>query len=138
MASEVQALGEDLPEKELRGWLKIQQEVRDWLYTNELQEVQRGSSNMGFDAFKEEGEEETSSAPQSTYVSFKNPEHPEQDLDEDKAHLHKQEYFDSIQDIRDEVGADINVIFGEFAAGAVEAAEGDSERLEELFNELSE
>lgn len=93
---------------------------------------------MGFDAFKEEEEEEGSSQSQSTYVSFKNQDHPKVEVDEDKAHLHSQEYFEAVNTIRDEVGSDINVIFGEFAAGAVEAANGDSERLEELFNELSE
>lgn len=93
---------------------------------------------MGFDAFKDEEAEETSSAPQSTYVSFKNPGHPEVDLDEDKAALNKQEYFDAVQDIRDEVGSDISVVFGEFARGAVEASEGNTERLQELFDDLSE
>lgn len=99
---------------------------------------QRGLTTMGFDAFKEEQEEEGSSQSQSTYVSFKNQDHPKVEVDEDKQHLHSQEYFEAVNTIRDEVGSDINVIFGEFAAGAVEAAEGDSGRLEELFNELSE
>ena len=80
---------------------------------------------MGFDAFKDEEETEESSESQSTYVSFKNPGHPEVDISEEKLHRHKQDYFDAVQSMRDELGQDINTVFGEFAAGAVEADEGD-------------
>lgn len=93
---------------------------------------------MGFDSFKDETEEEESDESQSTYVSFKNPGHPEVDISEDKQHRNQQDYFDAVQEMRDELGQDINVVFGEFAAGAVEADEGEPERLQELFNNLTE
>lgn len=92
---------------------------------------------MGFEAFQEETEEEESEESQSTYVSFKNPGHPEVDVAENKAHRHKQEYFDGVQEMRDELGQDINTVFGEFAAGAVEADEGEPERLQQLFENLT-
>jgi hypothetical protein len=92
---------------------------------------------MGFDAFKDEEETEESSESQSTYVSFKNPGHPEVDVPEEKAHRHSQEYFDAVQEMRDELGQDINTVFGEFAAGSVEADEGEPERLQQLFENLT-
>lgn len=98
----------------------------------------QGENNMGFDAFKDEEEQEESSESQSTYVSFKNMGHPEVDVPEEKQHRHKQDYFDAVQEMRDELGQDINTVFGEFAAGAVEADEGDPSRLEELFSNLAD
>lgn len=75
---------------------------------------------------------------QSTYVTFKNPAHPDVDIDEDDEIRHKQEYYDAVQQLRDMMGQNINVAFGEFAAAAVEAEKnGNPEPLEELFNTLT-
>jgi len=93
---------------------------------------------MGLGELSPEGTEESSGGNQSTYVTFKNASHPDVDVDEDNAHRHEQEYYDAIQQLRDIMGRDINVAIGEFAAAAVEAEkEGDSDRLEELFNTLT-
>lgn len=93
---------------------------------------------MGFDAFKDEEEQtEESNESQSSYVTFKNPRHPEVDVAEDNV-ADKQEYYDALQDIRDELDTDgLKVMVGEFMAGAVEAEEGDPERLQQLFENLS-
>lgn len=94
---------------------------------------------MGLGDLAPEGAEESSGASQSTYVTFKNPDHPEVEVDENNAHRHKPEYFKAVQRLRDIMGRDINVAFGEFAAAAVGAEdEGDTSRLEELFNEITE
>lgn len=90
---------------------------------------------MGLGSFSNQ-EEESSSSNQSTYVTFKNPRTA--DVSEDSAHRHKQEYYDAIQDLRDMLGQDMNVPIGEFAAAAVEAEQdGDTERLEELFDQIA-
>lgn len=93
---------------------------------------------MGLGDFTNQ-EEETSSESQSTYVSFKNPAHPEVEISENSEHRHKQEYFDAVQWFRDKLGQDINVPFGEFAIAARQADEdGDPEALQELFERIAE
>lgn len=93
---------------------------------------------MGLGDFSTQ-EEEQSSEGQSTYVTFKNPSHPEVEVSEKSEHRHKQEYYDAVQWSRDELGQDINVPFGEFAAAARAAEEdGDSAALEELFRRITE
>lgn len=93
---------------------------------------------MGLGDFSTQ-EEETSSESQSTYVSFKNPGHPEVDISENSEHRHKQDYFDAVQWFRDALGQDINVPFGEFAVAARKAdEEGDPSDLQELFERITE
>lgn len=75
---------------------------------------------------------------QSTYVTFKNPSHDEVELDDNNAHRHEQDYFDAIQQLRDIMGRDINVAIGRFAAAAVAAEkDGENDKLEQLFSEIS-
>jgi hypothetical protein len=90
---------------------------------------------MGFENFVSEGEEESSSANKSTYITWKNP--TTADVSDGSDHRHKQEYYDSVKSIRDRLGQDINVLFGEFAAAAEEADEGETDRLESLFEDLT-
>lgn len=94
---------------------------------------------MAFDAFRDEEEEQdTGQGPQSSYVSFKNPGHSEVDVDPEET-ANRQEYFDALHEIRDELGSDgLKMLVGEFMAGAVEADEGDAERLEQLFQNLTQ
>lgn len=93
---------------------------------------------MGLGDFSTQ-EEETSSESQSTYVSFKNPEHPEQEISDNSKHRHKQEYFDAVQWFRDKLGQDINVPFGEFAVAARKADQDDDPSdLQELFERIAE
>lgn len=94
---------------------------------------------MGLGDLSPETEEESSGGNQSTYVTFKNVDHPDVDVDENNAHRHKPEYYKSVQRLRDIMGRNINVAFGEFASAAVAAHdEGDAQQLEELFNEIVE
>lgn len=75
---------------------------------------------------------------QSTYVTFKNPDHPEVEIDEGQAHRHKPEYYKAVQRLRDIMGRNINVAFGEFAVGAVEAHDNSNpEQLQDLFEEVT-
>lgn len=90
---------------------------------------------MGFENFASDDDEESSGGNKSTYVTFKNP--TQADVPDDSAHRHKQEYYDAVKSIRDRLGQDINVVFGEFAAAAEEADDGEPERLEQLFQQLS-
>jgi len=93
---------------------------------------------MGLADLSPETEESDSGGSQSTYVTFKNPDHPEVELDEDNAHRHKPEYYRAVQRLRDIMGRNINVAFGEFAAAAVAAHDNDeTEALEQLFNEIT-
>lgn len=93
---------------------------------------------MGLADLTPETEEASSGGSQSTYVTFQNPDHPEVDLDESNEHRHKPEYYRAVQRLRDIMGRDINVAFGEFAQAAVSANDdGDTEKLEALFNEIS-
>lgn len=94
--------------------------------------------NMGLADLSPETEEADSGGSQSTYVTFKNPDHPEVELDEDNAHRHKPEYYKAVQRLRDIMGRNINVAFGEFAAAAVQAHDdGDPSALQELFEEIT-
>lgn len=94
---------------------------------------------MGLADLSPETEEESSGGSQSTYVTFQNADHPEVELDEDNAHRHKPEYYKAVQRLRDIMGRNINVAFGEFAAAAVKAHDdGETEDLEELFNEITQ
>jgi len=92
-------------------------------------------TTMGLGSFTEEGEEESSSANKSTYVTFKNP--TQADVNEKSAHRHKQEYYDAAKFLRNKLGQDVNVLVGEFMVAAEEAESGDAERLEGLFNRLA-
>lgn len=93
---------------------------------------------MGIQGFSS-GEEQDESESQSTYVTFKNPGHPEVEITEDTEHRHKQEYYDAVQWFRDKLGQDINVPFGEFAVAAQEAdLNGNPEPLQQLFDEIVE
>lgn len=93
---------------------------------------------MGLGDLSPETEESGGGGSQSTYVTFKNPSHPDVELDDDDAHRHKQEYYDAVQDLREIMGRNINVAFGEFAVAAVAAEkDGDTEPLEALFNEIT-
>jgi hypothetical protein len=89
---------------------------------------------MGLGDFSESGDEESSSN-QSTYVTFKNPRTA--DISDSSAHRHKQPYYDAVKSLRDKLGQDINVVMGEFAVAADEADEGNTEKLEELFDRLA-
>lgn len=88
---------------------------------------------MGLGNFS--SEEEESSANQSTYVTFKNP--TTADISEGSEHRHKQDYYDAIKQLRNKLGQDINVPIGEFAVAAVEADGGNTEPLNELFEQLA-
>lgn len=91
---------------------------------------------MGLGDLTPSDTEESSSGGQSTYVTFKNPRSV--DVDEGQAHRHQQEYYDAIQSLRNMLGQDLNVPIGEFAAAVVEVEQdGDSSRLEELFNTIT-
>lgn len=90
---------------------------------------------MGLGNFSPDDDEEATSSNQSTYVTFKNKRAT--DVSEGSAHRHKQEYYDAIKEMRDALGQDINVPIGEFAVAAVEADEGNTEPLEELFDDLA-
>jgi len=90
---------------------------------------------MGLGSFTNQ-DEESSSANQSTYVTFKNPR--TSDISEGSEHRHKQDYYDAVKSLRDKLGQDINVVMGEFAVAADAADEGDTSKLEQLFNQLSE
>jgi len=89
---------------------------------------------MGLGDFSESGEESGGTG-KSTYVTFKNPRTA--DISESSAHRHKQEYYDAVKSLRDKLGQDINVVMGEFAAAADAADEGDTGKLEELFDRLA-
>lgn len=90
---------------------------------------------MGFEDFASDDDGESSGANKSTYVTFKNP--TTADVPDNAAHRHKQEYYDATKSIRDRLGQDINVMFGDFANAAVKAEEGDPEPLKELFDKLT-
>lgn len=92
---------------------------------------------MGFENFVSEEEGESSGANKSTYITWKNPATAGDDISEKAQHRHKQDYYDSIKNIRNRLGQDINVLFGEFAVAADEADDGDTERLEKLFEDLT-
>ena len=93
---------------------------------------------MGLADLSPEEASEDDGGSQSTYVTFKNPDHPKVEIDEDQAHRHKSEYYKAVQRLRDIMGRNINVAFGEFAVGAVQAHDEDeTEHLEELFNEIT-
>jgi hypothetical protein len=93
---------------------------------------------MGLGDLSPETEESDDGGSQSTYVTFKNPDHPEVEIDESDAHRHQPEYYKSIQRLRDIMGRNINVAIGEFAAAAVAAHdEGDDEPLQQLFEEVA-
>lgn len=91
---------------------------------------------MGLSSLTPESEEQSSGAGKTTYVTFKNPRTA--DISEGSEHRHKQEYYDSVQELRNMLGQDINVPIGEFAAAAVAAENGDPEPLEDLFERLAE
>lgn len=94
---------------------------------------------MGLGSLSPDQEEQDDGGSQSTYVTFKNPDHHKVEIDEDQAHRHKPEYYKSVQRLRDIMGRNINVAFGRFAEAAVAAHdEGDTEKLEELFEDISE
>lgn len=90
---------------------------------------------MGLGSFSGD-DEESSSTNQSTYITFKNPRTA--DISDGSQHRHKQEYYDAAKELRNALGQDINVPVGEFMVAAVEADEGDTERLNELFEQLAE
>lgn len=93
---------------------------------------------MGLGDLSPEGAEESSGGNQSTYITFKNPNHPEVELDEGTEHRHEQEFYDGVQQLRDLMGRDINVAFGRFAAAAVEAEKnGNDEQLQDLFEAIT-
>lgn len=89
---------------------------------------------MGLGNFTSQ-EDESSSANKSTYVTFKNPRTA--DISEGSEHRHKEEYYDAVQELRNKLGQDINVPVGEFAVAAVKADDGDTEKLNELFERLA-
>lgn len=91
---------------------------------------------MGLGELTPTDTEESSGGGQSTYITFKNPRTV--DIDENKQHRHKQEYYDSVQQLRNMLGQDINVPFGEFAAAVVAAEdEGNDEPLRNLFETIT-
>jgi hypothetical protein len=94
------------------------------------------STTMGLGSLTPEGEEESDSQGQSTYITFKNPSHDEVELSDNSAHRHEQAYYDAVQQLRDELGQDINVPIGMFAAAAVEAEKGETERFDILANHV--
>lgn len=95
-------------------------------------------TTMGLGDLSPETEEETSGGNQSTYVTFKNPDHPDVDVDDNNAHRHKPEYYRAAQRLRDIMGQNINVAVGEFMAAAVEAHDNDNaEPLQNLFEEIT-
>lgn len=89
---------------------------------------------MGLGSFTSE-QEEGSAANQSTYITFKNPDQVE--ISEGSEHRHQQDYYDAAKTMRNRLGQDINVPVGEFLVAAVEADEGNTERLNELFEQLA-
>lgn len=91
---------------------------------------------MGLGSLTPEGEDKDDSQGQSTYITFKNPGHPEVELSEGSAHRHEQAYYNAVQQLRDDLGQDINVPIGMFAAAAVEAENGDTERFDILANHV--
>lgn len=91
---------------------------------------------MGLGSFTTQDDDESSGGNKSTYVTFKNPSVA--DVSEGSEHRHQQEYYDAVKQMRNQLGQDINVPFGEFAVAAVEADKGDTEKLNELFSNLTE
>ena len=93
---------------------------------------------MGLGDLSPEDGEESRGGNQSTYVTFKNPDHPDVDVTEGNEHRHEPEFYKSVQRLRDIMGRDINVAFGKFAHAAVQAHdEGDTEALQALFDEIA-
>lgn len=93
---------------------------------------------MGLADLSPDDGEQDSGGSQSTYVTFKNPDHPEVEIDEDQAHRHEPEFYKAVQRLRDIMGRNINVAMGRFAVGAVQAHDNnESEQLEELFEEIA-
>lgn len=93
---------------------------------------------MGLGDLSPESGESSDGGSQSTYVTFKNPDHPDVELDEDTAHRHEPEFYKSVQRLRDIMGRDINVFFGKAAHAAVEAHDNENtEPLEQLFEDIS-
>lgn len=93
---------------------------------------------MALEDLSPEDQEESTGGNQSTYVTFQNPDHEKVDLDEGNAHRHKPEYYRAVQRLRDIMGRNINVAFGEFAVAAVAAHDDDNpEPLQELFEEIT-
>lgn len=93
---------------------------------------------MGLGDLSPESAEQDDGGSQSTYVTFKNPDHPKVDVDEDQAHRHEPEYYKAVQRLRDIMGRNINVAFGRFAEAAVDAHDnGETDKLEELFEDIS-
>lgn len=90
---------------------------------------------MGLGEFTSE-DDDSSSGNQSTYITFKNPR--QTDISEGSEHRHKQDYYDAAQDMRNALGQDINVPVGEFLVAATEAEEGNTEPLNDLFEQLAE
>lgn len=91
---------------------------------------------MGLGDFSPEGEDDSSGTNKSTYITFKNPRTA--DISEGSEHRHKQDYYDAAQKMRSMLGQDINVPVGEFLKAAVEAEDGNTEPLENLFERLTE
>lgn len=96
------------------------------------------NTTMGLGDLSPEDTESDDGGSQSTYVTFKNPDHPQVEIDEDQAHRHEPEYYKAVQRLRDIMGRNINVAFGRFAVGAVEAHDNqNNEPLQELFEEIT-
>ena len=91
---------------------------------------------MGLGNLAGQEEQESSGGNKSTYITFQNPRTA--DVPDSSTHRHKQEYYDAAKQMRNMLGQDINVPVGEFLAAAVEAEEGDTERLQDLFNEIAD
>lgn len=102
----------------------------------EAEKTAGGLQTMGLGTFTAEEEDSGSGSNKSTYITFKNPRTA--DISEGSEHRHEQEYYDAAQELRNKLGQDINVPVGEFMAAAVEADEGNPERLQELFDQLVE
>lgn len=91
---------------------------------------------MGLGNLTPEGDDDSGQGGSQTYITFKNPR--VEDISESSEHRHDQQYYDAVQKMRNRLGQDLNVVFGEFAAAAVEADDGDSDRLESLFEQLAD
>lgn len=80
---------------------------------------------------------ESSSGGKSTHIKFWNPRNAADEISEGTEDRHKQEYYDSAQELRNMISQNINIPVGEFLHALVEAEKRDNyEPGQELANKL--
>lgn len=80
---------------------------------------------------------ESTSGGKSTHIKFWNPRNAGDEISDGTEHRHKQQYYDSAQELRNMISQDINVPVGEFLHALVEAEKRDNYEVgQQLANEL--